>query len=156
VRPLAFEHRVGRSAGTIPAIAFVVQGLETDAAAPLEGRGLGIGIDQESLQRRQQERPEAAAFRIGTGVPCAFQETREERLREVFRGIDRVATAAHECQHGRPVCPAQLFQRRARFEGLAACAQHHTPACRLEPPHPPRPHAAGQATGVRLLRRHYA
>src|ERR1039458_4897636 len=81
------------------------------AAAAFLGAGLCPFVGQEMLERREQERAEASARRVGPSDGVVRQQPRKELLREVLRFLPRISRPPDIGIEGMPISLAERLQR---------------------------------------------
>jgi hypothetical protein len=87
-------------------------------ASALSRTTLYPGIDQEILQRFDQQGTETAPRWVGGLQERALQDHEKKILRQILRILCGVATPINECENGAPIDLAELGQA---FVGGAAC-----------------------------------
>jgi hypothetical protein len=73
-----------------------------------------VGVGQEILQRRQQERSELPLLPICARKGFVFDQVAEKTLRQILCVMHRVAAAAHKTVKRRPIGLAKLCERSMR------------------------------------------
>ena len=92
----------------------IIPGNEFEIAAPFLGLAFLVRIDQEILERLEQEGTEPSAFRIGALQEVSLKHGEKKILGQIL-GIGRgIAAAADESENGPPIELAKLCQSRVR------------------------------------------